>query len=100
MSNFSANISLFTATDKKSEKSPDVSGNIEILESEIPALISYLQTAERTANYQEGQVVKLRVSIWNNVSKAGKEYLGGKVSPPMAQGNAPAQSSSTENLPF
>ena len=100
MTDFTANISLFPTTEKKSEKSPDASGNIEILESEIQAVISYLQTAERTANYKDEQVVKIRVATWNNESKAGKRYLAGKVSPPMAQSDTATQPSASSELPF
>ena len=100
MTDFSANFSLFPAKEKKSEKSPDSSGNIEFAVSDIPAVIEHLQTAERQTNYKEIEVVKLRVAGWNTESKGGMRYVNGKVSPPMAQSATPAQAFSTQELPF
>ena len=100
MSEFQGNITLFPAQEQKSEKSPDASGNIEIKTSEIQALISYLQSAERTNNYKDEEVIKIRVACWNNESKAGRKYLGGFVSPPMTQTDSPTptQPSSSSSL--
>ena len=55
MSDFNIGFVQFTTLEenKKSEKSPDVTGNLEVLESNIPELINYLQTAERELDYQE-----------------------------------------------
>lgn len=49
-------ISIFKNEDKKSEKSPDYSGNIEL------------------------NGTKLRVALWVKQAKNGKAYLGGLVS--------------------
>lgn len=48
-------ISIFKNEDKKSEKSPDYSGNLEI------------------------NGTKFRVALWVKQSKSGKAYLGGMV---------------------
>ena len=99
MTEFSARFSLFPQAEKKSENSPDSTGNIEVLATEIPNLISYLQSAEQSEDYQGNQVVKIRLAGWNKESKSGKRFQSGKVSPPMA--NAPAQQQALpEDLPF
>ena len=64
MSDFNIGFVQFTTLEenKKSEKSPDVTGNVEVLESSIPELINYLQTAERELDYQEeNKVVKIQI---------------------------------------
>ena len=97
MNDFSARFSLFPQDEKKSENSPDTTGNIEVLAAEIPNLISYLQSAEQVEDYQGNQIVKIRMAGWTKESKTGKRFQSGKVSPPM--GNAPAQAVSSD-LPF
>lgn len=86
MSDFTARFSLFSAKEKKSEKSPDSTGTVEFSASELPAVIAYLQdTANMQEDYQGNSVVKLRIAGWNATSKGGLAYVNGKVSPPMAQ---------------
>ena len=97
MTEFSARFSLFPQDEKKSENSPDTTGNIEVLATEIPNLISYLQSAEQVEDYQGNQIVKIRMAGWTKESKGGKRFQSGKVSPPMS--NAPAQAN-TADLPF
>ena len=97
MTEFSARFSLFPQDEKKSENSPDTTGNIEVLATEIPNLISYLQSAEQSEDYQGNQIVKIRMAGWTKESKTGKRFQSGKVSPPMT--NAPAQAVSAD-LPF
>jgi hypothetical protein len=89
MTEFSARFSLFPSKEKKSEKSPDTTGNIEVAADQIQSMISYLQTAEREQDYQGNDVVKIRLAAWNTTSKGGMAYQSGKLSPPMA--NAPTQ---------
>ena len=98
MTEFSARFSLFPQDQKKSENSPDTTGNIEVLATEIPNLISYLQTAEKSEDYQGNQIVKIRMAGWTKESKAGKRFQSGKVSPPMA--NAATQAPALEDIPF
>lgn len=81
---FTASMSLFPAQEKKSENSPDHSGTIEFLASDISAVVEYLQTSERSKNWKDEEVVKIRVAAWNSVAKgSGKAYLSGRVSPPL-----------------
>ena len=98
-----ASFSLFTATEKKKERSPDYSGTIEIPVDQVDALIAHLGTQPEN-NYRDEPVLKLRVAGWNATSKGGKEYINGKVSkplPPMDNSATPAQAQVVDNgLPF
>ena len=77
MSDFNARYTLFPVQEKYSAKSPDVTGNIELLAEEIPSFIEYLQSAERVEDYKGNQIVKIRMSGWDNESKTGKQYQSG-----------------------
>ena len=99
MSEFNASFSLFASKEKKSENSPDHTGNIEILADEVQAMISYLQTAEREDDWQGNSVVKVRLASWNSESKNGLRYQRGKVSPPMAKSDAPTQQPAAAAVP-
>ena len=94
-----ASFSLFSSQEKKSERSPDYSGTIEISVDQINALTAHLGSQPED-NWKDEKVIKLRIAGWKAESKAGKQYVNGKVSVPMAQSATPAQASSTENLPF
>ena len=83
MCEFKATLALFPAKKKRSERSPDHSGNIEVLKDEIPALIAYLQSADTEENYKGERIVKLSVGTWINQMRDGREYLKGSVSQPM-----------------
>ena len=87
---FNSNFSLFPTQEKKSEKSPDFSGTIEIPVDQINSLVGHLGTKPES-NYKDEPVVRLRVAGWKTTSKSGKNYVNGKVSIPMAQGDTPAQ---------
>ena len=87
---FNSSFSLFPAQEKKSEKSPDFSGTIEIPVDQINSLVGHLGTKPES-NYKDEPVVRLRIAGWKTQSKSGKNYVNGKVSIPMAQGNIPAQ---------
>ena len=104
MTEFNARFSLFATKEKKSEKSPDHTGNIEILEDEIQNVIAYLQNAEREVDYQDNRVVKIRLASWNTESKGGLAYQKGKMSPPITDTPAKAQGASSvaanDSLPF
>lgn len=93
--NFTSNFSLFPAKEKKSEKSPDMTGTIEIPVDQINALVAHLGT-EPESDWKGDGVVKLRIAAWSSESKAGTKYLKGKVSTPMQQ----QQSSAASDLPF
>jgi hypothetical protein len=83
MSDFTARFSLFPAKEKKNEKSPDRTGNIEIAEDDIQSVIAYLQTATPEETYGGNRAVKLRLAAWDTESKNGTAYLSGRVSPPL-----------------
>ena len=99
MSDFSINFAQFTVKEenKKSEKSPDITGNIEVAAEEVNALISYLQNAERVLDWQDKEVVKIRLAGWNREIKKGKNqgdpFLSGKLSSPYVPQDKPAAES-------
>ncbi len=98
---FTAKFSLFPAREKKSEKSPDHTGSIEVAATDIPALVAYLQDpANVQDDWQGNPGVKLRVAGWNTTSKNGLNYTNGKVSPPMEQQAAPAPAPTSAEMPF
>ena len=98
MSDFNIGFVQFTTLEenKKSEKSPDVTGNLEVLESNIPELINYLQTAERELDYQEkNKVVKIRLAGWNGTTGKGAPMLKGKLNAPYRPESKPAPATKT-----
>jgi hypothetical protein len=96
MSNFSINVALFSAKEenKKSDKSPDMRGSLEVPAEEVNALISYLQTAERVMNYNDTEVVKIEFAGWRRQSKKGETYLSGKLTSPYVPQEKPAADNS------
>ena len=84
MADLNASFSLFPAKEKKSERSPDYSGTIEVSVDEIDALVAHLGTAPEN-NWKDEKVVKLRIAGWSAESKAGMKYINGKISTPMQQ---------------
>ena len=99
MTELNASFSLFPAQEKKSEKSPDCSGTIEIPVDQINALTSHLGSQPEN-NWKDEPVVRLRIAGWKTESKSGRNYVNGKISIPMAQNNAPTQASASDELPF
>ena len=96
MSELNASFSLFPAQEKKSERSPDYGGVIEIPADQIDALVAHLGTKPE-ANWRDEDVIKLRIAGWKATSKGGKSYVNGKVSIPQGQQQAPADD---EEAPF
>ena len=95
-----ASFSMFPATEKKSEKSPDFAGTIEIPVDQIDSLIAQLGTQPET-NWKDEPVVKLRLAGWKNEAKtSGKKYIGGFLSVPMAKSDMPTQPSASTELDF
>ena len=80
-----AKFSLFRQEEKRSETSPDYSGGIEVLETEVAELIEHLRHGERDIDYQNRQIVKLRMGAWLRESKSGRKYLSGSVTIPQEQ---------------
>ena len=95
MTELNASFSLFPAQEKKSERSPDYSGTIEIPADQINALVAHLGTAPEN-NWKDEPVLKLRIAGWKNESESGLKYLKGLVSVPMAQTATSTQTSETD----
>jgi hypothetical protein len=89
MSDFSAQIAVFPREVDNGSKQPNASGDIQVLATEIPNLIAFLQQAERENDYKGNSVVKLRVALWQGVGKSGGAYLSGKVTPPQPAQKGP-----------
>ena len=79
--------SLFTTKEKKSERSPDMSGDIEIPVSQLDELRQHM-AGEAVMNYKDEPVIKLRIAGWNTESKNGVKYINGLISVPMQQEEA------------
>jgi len=105
MPEFSAPVSIFPVREKKNEKGPDYTGDIEISTAELQDVINYLRNADHTLNWKDEPVIKLRVSAWANESKNGAKYLKGSVQPPYRpQGEVTSSASvgtpASSELPF
>jgi len=98
MSELNASFSLFPTQEKRSERSPDYSGSIEIPVADIDALVAHLGT-QPEGNWRDEPVVKLRIAGWKATSRnGGKSYVNGKISIPQdQQQQAPADD---EETPF
>jgi len=92
MPDFSIGFAQFTTLEeeKRTEKSPDVTGSIEVLATDVKALISFLLTAEREEDYRGDQVVKLRLAGWKGQTRNDKPMLKGKLSEPYRPDSNPA----------
>ena len=103
MTELNASFSLFPAQEKKSERSPDYGGTIEIPADQIDALVAHLGTQPEN-NWKDEPVVKLRIAGWKAQSQGGKNYLNGKISIPMRQQQQTApvcnEEPSNEEVPF
>jgi uncharacterized protein (DUF736 family) len=98
MSELNASFSLFPTQEKRSERSPDYSGTIEIPIADIDALVAHLGT-QPEANWRDEDVIKLRIAGWKATSKGGKSYVNGKISIPQdQQQQAPADDE--DDVPF
>jgi uncharacterized protein (DUF736 family) len=99
MSELNASFSLFPTQEKRSERSPDYSGSIEIPVADIDALVAHLGT-QPEANWRDRDVIKLRIAGWKATYKGGKTYLNGKISIPQQQQQAPADDIDEDDVPF
>ena len=100
MTDFKARFTLFRQEEKRNERSPDYSGNLEIPEDQVAALINYLGTAERST-YNDERRVKIRLGAWVETSKQGKKYFSGQATPQMGGGEpAPVAPPASEEMPF
>ena len=91
MTDFALKLAIFpqTSEDHKkmrgdrydpNKKYPEYSGVINVSQKELPALIKYLTHATPDYDdYNQDEVIPLRVSGYMNTSKKGTKYLGLKI---------------------
>ena len=77
---FTGRLVLFENNDKKSEKSPDLGGNIEFTLQDAMALAEWITGQEGEDNYAGEKVVKVPVSAWHKMSKNGNSFISGAIS--------------------
>jgi hypothetical protein len=97
MSNYDPSGALFVNSKKKSEKSPDYTGKLELSDEVVNDLVSQMERG----------VEKPQISLvgWKKVSKAGKQFLSiiGNVYEERGNGAEPRQQQSNnldDNVPF
>lgn len=74
--------SMFNTREKKSDRSPDMSGDIEIPVSQLDELATHLKS-QPVKNYKDEPVIKLRIAGWNTESQKGTKYINGLISVPL-----------------
>lgn len=93
---FQGRFSIFPAQEKKSEKSPDHTGAIEVPLDQAMKLAEWITAQPGEADWKGEQVIKIRLAGWSKEMKDGRQYVSGFVSPPMAQQAAPANTAETD----
>lgn len=93
---FQGKFSLFPAKEKKSEKSPDHTGSIELPISDAMKLAEWITAQPGEQAWNGEQVIKIRLAGWAAESKNGLAYINGKISPPLPPQNAPANTAETD----
>ena len=88
---FTGRLVLFNNSQKKSEKSPDLGGNIEFSLQDAMAVAEWITGQEGEDNYAGEKVVKVPVSAWHRESKNGTSFVSGSMS---------VAKTSTEEIPF
>ena len=79
---FKGNLSLFPVKEKRSDKSPDMSGTIELTLDQAMAMAEWITAQPGEEGYGGTTVVKLRIAGWEKTSRNGKNYISGLVSAP------------------
>ena len=77
---FTGRLVLFENNEKKSEKSPDLGGNIEFTLHDAMALAEWITGQEGEDNYAGEKVVKVPLSAWHKMSKNGNSFISGAIS--------------------
>jgi hypothetical protein len=77
---FTGRLVLFNNSEKKSEKSPDLGGNIEFTLEDAMALTEWITEQKGEDNYAGEKVIKIPVSAWNRMSKNGSSFVSGSIS--------------------
>ena len=76
--------SMFNTKEKKSDRSPDMSGEIEIPASMIAEIRNHL-SSPAVMNWKDEPVIKLRIAGWHAESQKGTKYINGLISVPQEQ---------------
>ena len=77
---FQGRLVLFTNNEKRSEKSPDMSGSIEFELPDALAFAEWVTSQPGEDNYAGEKVIKVPVSAWNRESKKGTDFISGQMS--------------------
>ena len=82
-SNTRINMALFQqlAQDRKSDKSPQATGSIEISVADLNQFFSLALALEPVDNWKGEPVIKLRCGVWHRETKNGKPWESISVSP-------------------
>jgi len=93
---FQGKFSLFPAKEKKSEKSPDHTGSIELPIDQAMKLAEWLTAQPGEESWNGEQVIKIRIAGWASESKNGLAYIRGSMSPPQPQQAASVNTAETD----
>ena len=91
---FTGRLVLFNNQQKKSDKSPDMSGSVEFSLQDAMAFADWITGQGGEENYKGEKVIKVPVSAWNRESKKGTNFVSGSVSV------AKPQDQEQNDLPF
>ena len=82
-SNTRLSMALFQQTekDRKSDKSPNATGSLEISVADLNEFFSLALALEPVENYKGEKVIKLRCAVWHRDTRNGKPYESISVSP-------------------
>lgn len=100
MSDFNGRFSLFPTKEKKSEKSPDYSGTIELPVAEAMAMAEWITAQPGEDDYNGKPVIKIRLAGWKTKSKGGLNYLSGRVQPSTPQQQQANSWDNDDEVPF
>ena len=93
---FNGNLSMFPTREKRTDKSPDYTGTIELPLDQAMAMAEWLTAQPGETSYNGNTVIKVSVAGWKKTSQSGMAYLSGRISPPLAKQQAQADS----EMPF
>lgn len=103
---FEGSFTLFPAKEKRSDRSPDQTGTLELTLDQAAALADWLVAQPGESAYGGKVVVKLRLAGWEDVSRNGLAYIKGKVNPPLPPSDgqpvaaAAAPAAMPDDIPF
>ena len=82
---FNGRLVLFNNQQKKSDKSPDMSGSVELSMQDAMAFAEWITGQGGEENYKGEKVIKVPVSAWHTQSKNGTGFISGQMSAQKAQ---------------